>query len=80
MRWRGTPARASPNAATPAGGTGERDESLAVKLGLRLDLPGSLLRELLSKVADVVQARFLTAPRPIAKKPGAAARPRAAKG
>jgi uncharacterized protein (DUF2336 family) len=49
-------------------GRAERDESLAVKLGLRLDLPASLLRELLSKVADVVQARFLTAPRPVAKK------------
>jgi len=48
-------------------GRAERDESLAVKLGLRLDLPASLLRELLSKVADVVQARFLTAPRPVAK-------------
>jgi uncharacterized protein DUF2336 len=48
-------------------GRAERDESLAVKLGVRLDLPGSLLRELLSKVADVVQARFLTAPRPVVK-------------
>ncbi len=48
-------------------GRAERDESLAEKLGLRLDLPASLLRELLSKVADVVQARFLTAPRPVAK-------------
>jgi hypothetical protein len=54
-------------------GRAERDESLAVKLGLRLDLPGSLLRELLGKVADVVQAKFLTAPRPAAKIPGAAA-------
>lgn len=48
-------------------GRAERDESLAVKLGLRLDLPGNLLRELLAKVADVVQARFLTAPRPLVK-------------
>jgi uncharacterized protein (DUF2336 family) len=45
-------------------GRAERDESLAEKLGLRLDLPGNLLRELLGKVADVVLARFLTAPRP----------------
>ena len=30
-------------------GRAERDESLAVKLGLRLDLPGSLLRELLEQ-------------------------------
>src|SRR5882757_5652086 len=48
-------------------GRAERDESLAEKLGLRLDLPGNLLRELLSKVADVVLARFLTAPRPVVK-------------
>lgn len=46
-------------------GRAERDESLAEKLGLRLDLPGNLLRELLGKVADVVLARFLTAPRPV---------------
>jgi len=55
-------------------GRAERDEGLAVRLGVRLDLPGSLLRELLSKVADVVQAKFLTAPRPVAKaKAGAVA-------
>ena len=48
-------------------GRAERDESLAEKLGLRLDLPGSLLRELLGKVADVVLARFLTAPRPVVR-------------
>lgn len=56
-------------------GRADRDESLAEKLGLRLDLPGNLLRELLGKVADVVQARFLTAPRPVAKAkaPGSAA-------
>jgi hypothetical protein len=48
-------------------GRAERDESLAEKLGLRLDLPGNLLRELLSKVADVVLARFLTASRPVVK-------------
>jgi hypothetical protein len=54
-------------------GRAESDESLAVKLGLRLDLPGNLLRELLGKVADVVQVKFLTAPRPVAKIPGAAA-------
>jgi uncharacterized protein (DUF2336 family) len=46
-------------------GRAERDESLAEKLGLRLDLPANLLRELLTKVADVVLARFLTAPRPV---------------
>ncbi len=45
-------------------GRAERDEGLAEKLGVRLDIPGSLLRELIGKVADVVRARFLTAPRP----------------
>ncbi len=55
-------------------GRAERDESLAEKLGLRLDLPGNLLRELLGKVADVVLARFLTAPRPLVReKPQSAA-------
>ena len=49
-------------------GRAERDEALAEKLGLRLDIPGSLLRELISKVADVVRARFLTASRPVARK------------
>ena len=48
-------------------GRAERDESLAEKLGLRLDIPGNLLRELLGQVADVVRARFLTASRPVAK-------------
>lgn len=48
-------------------GRAERDESLAEKLGLRLDLPANLLRELLGKVADVVLARFLTAPRPVVR-------------
>ncbi len=48
-------------------GRAERDEGLAEKLGVRLDIPGSLLRELIDKVADVVRARFLTAPRPVAR-------------
>ena len=48
-------------------GRAERDEGLAEKVGLRSDLPGNLLRELLGKVADVVLARFLTAPRPVVK-------------
>ena len=48
-------------------GRAERDERLAEKVGLRLDLPANLLRELLGKVADVVLARFLTAPRSVAK-------------
>ena len=47
-------------------GRAERDEGLAEKLGVRLDIPGSLLRELIGKVADVVRARFLTAQRPVA--------------
>jgi uncharacterized protein (DUF2336 family) len=45
-------------------GRAERDESLVEKLGLRLDIPGSLLRELLAMATDAVRARFLTAPRP----------------
>lgn len=48
-------------------GRAERDESLTEKLGLRLDIPSSLLRELLAKATDIVRARFLTAPRPIKK-------------
>ena len=48
-------------------GRAERDEGLAEKLGVRLDIPGSLLRELIGKVADVVRARFLTAPRPVVR-------------
>ncbi len=51
-------------------GRAERDEGLAEKLGVRLDIPGSLLRELIVKVADVVRARFLTAPRPVARQKG----------
>lgn len=47
-------------------GRAERDESLTEKLGLRLDIPANLLREILSKAADIVLARFLTAPRPLA--------------
>jgi uncharacterized protein (DUF2336 family) len=56
-------------------GRAERDEDLAEKLGVRLDIPGNLLRELIGKVADVVRARFLTASRPVARKktPGSAA-------
>lgn len=48
-------------------GRAEKDENLAEKLGVRLDIPGSLLRELIDKVADVVRARFLTAQRPVAR-------------
>ena len=48
-------------------GRAERDESLTEKLGLRLDLPANLLRELLAKATDIVRARFLTAPRPVAQ-------------
>lgn len=59
-------------------GRAERDESLTEKLGLRLDLPANLLRELLAMATDVVRARFLTASRPVprAKRP---ASPSAAK-
>ena len=54
-------------------GRAEKDEGLAEKLGVRLDMPGSLLRELIGKVADVVRARFLTAARPVARGKGSAA-------
>ena len=54
-------------------GRAERDESLTEKLGLRLDLPANLLREILSKAADIVLARFLTAPRPTVQRKGQAA-------
>jgi uncharacterized protein (DUF2336 family) len=37
----------------------ETDESLAEKLGLRLDIPLRLLRELLSKATEAVRARLL---------------------
>jgi hypothetical protein len=46
-------------------GRAERDEGLMEKLGLRLDIPGNLLRELLANATDAVRARFLTAPRPL---------------
>jgi uncharacterized protein (DUF2336 family) len=46
-------------------GRAERDEGLTEKLGLRLDMPGNLLRELLAMATDVVRARFLTASRPV---------------
>lgn len=46
-------------------GRAERDESLTEKLGLRLDLPAALLRQLLVMATDVVRARFLTASRPV---------------
>jgi uncharacterized protein (DUF2336 family) len=48
-------------------GRAERDEGLAEKLGLRLDIPSNLLRELLARATDIVRARFLTASRPVVK-------------
>lgn len=48
-------------------GRAERDEGLTEKLGLRLDLPANLLRELLAMATDAVRARFLTASRPVAR-------------
>jgi uncharacterized protein (DUF2336 family) len=45
-------------------GRAERDEGLTEKLGLRFDIPGNLLRELLARATDAVRARFLTASRP----------------
>jgi uncharacterized protein (DUF2336 family) len=40
---------------------GEKDESLAEKLGVRLDIPLRLLRELLLRATDAVRARLLAA-------------------
>jgi uncharacterized protein (DUF2336 family) len=54
-------------------GRAERDEGLTEKLGLRLDLPANLLRELLAKATDIVRARFLTAPRPVMRRKGGSA-------
>jgi uncharacterized protein (DUF2336 family) len=48
-------------------GRAERDESLTEKLGLRLDMPANLLRELMAMATDVVRARFLTASRPVTR-------------
>lgn len=48
-------------------GRAERDEGLIEKLGLRLDIPANLLRELLAMATDVVRARFLTASRPVTR-------------
>ena len=53
-------------------GRAERDEGLLEKLGLRLDMPANLLRELLVMATDVVRARFLTAPRPVPRAKGPA--------
>ncbi|TKW78251.1 MAG: DUF2336 domain-containing protein, partial [Bradyrhizobium icense] len=52
-------------------GRAERDEGLLEKLGLRLDMPADLLRQIVEMATDVVLARFLTARRPVEK----AARP-----
>ena len=46
-------------------GRAERDEGLTEKLGVRLDLPAVLLRQLLTMATDVVRAKFLTASRPV---------------
>lgn len=48
-------------------GRAERDEGLLERLGLRLDMPAILLRQILAMATDVVLARVLTAPRPVAK-------------
>ncbi len=42
----------------------ETDESLAEKLGLRLDMPLALLRQLLRKATDAVRARLLASATP----------------
>jgi uncharacterized protein (DUF2336 family) len=52
-------ARFSENGYATLVGNAERDERLAEKLGLRLDIPAKLLRELLAKATDAVRARLL---------------------
>ncbi len=42
----------------------ERDDALAEKLGLRLDIPAAVLRDLLSKATAAVRARLLKAASP----------------
>lgn len=42
----------------------ERDEALAEKLGLRMDIPAKLLRELLAKTTDAVKRRLLKSASP----------------
>jgi uncharacterized protein (DUF2336 family) len=42
----------------------EADEGLLVRLGLRLDIPLQLLRQLLSRATDVVRSRLLAAAKP----------------
>ena len=58
-------------------GNAARDESLIERLGLRLDIPATLLRKLLAMATDVVWARLSTATRPVsddkAHSPAAAA-------
>ena len=45
----------------------ERDESLAERLGLRLDIPAKLLRKLLAMASDAVWLRLSTATRPVVR-------------
>ena len=42
----------------------ESDEKLAEKLGLRLDIPLQLLRQLLARATDLVRSRLLAAATP----------------
>ena len=42
----------------------QADEKLAVKLGLRLDIPFKLLRQLLARASDLVRSRLLAAASP----------------
>jgi len=58
-------------------GRAERDEGLLERLGLRLDMPADLLRQIVEMATDVVLARFLTAPRPVAKAARQTAAPKA---
>ena len=61
-------ARFSENGYAALVGNAARDESLIERLGLRLDIPATLLRKLLAMANDIVWARLSTATRPVMPK------------
>ena len=58
-------ARFSENGYATLVGNAERDEGLTEALGIRLDIPAKLLRQLLAKATDAVKARLLKAASPV---------------
>ena len=61
MRWRRNGARFSEQGYATLVESAGRDEGLAEKLGLRLDIPVNLLRDLLAKATAAVRDRLLKA-------------------